>query len=295
MNRPPFAGPVTFLGGKSGPIPGARFSIIGVPWDGAVSNRPGQRFGPRNIRLASTMLTQEEHPRFETAPITDLEDLGDVQLPQGTEDAHSVLENVMTALLDTEPIILGGDHSITLPILRRVQRRYDQIALIHLDAHHDNWDSVFGERVSHGTWLNLALEEKLVEPNLVFQLGVRSPSKPGSNKDLANSGGHVWTARELYRQHPAQIAQVIRNQIGDIPCWLSLDIDVLDPAFAPAVGTPEVGGLSTAWLLEFMEELVGIDFIGMDLVEVSDPDPTQITALAAATLVWTYMAMRMTY
>jgi len=300
--NPPYAGPVTFLGIDPGPREGARFSVVGVPWDGAVSNRPGQRFGPRNIRLASTMLTQEEHPLFLTAPHAVTQDLGDILLEQHSYSAHQHLEKELKAVLveqglinrNVEPIILGGDHSITLPILRTLKPVVGApLALLHLDAHHDNWSNVFDEHISHGTWLHRALSDNLVEAELICQLGVRSPSNPKHNQDLAKKGAMVLTARELMKKDPGAVATAIYNRIGNTPVWFTLDIDCLDPAFAPAVGTPEVGGLSTIWLLEFIENLRQLNFVGMDVVEVSDNDVNQITGLAAATAVWTYMAMRM--
>ena len=300
--NPPYAGPVTFLGIDPGPREGARFSVVGVPWDGAVSNRPGQRFGPRNIRLASTMLTQEEHPLFLTAPHEVTQDLGDILLEQHSYSAHNVLEKELKAVLveqglinrNVEPIILGGDHSITLPILRTLKPIVGQpVALLHLDAHHDNWSDVFGEHISHGTWLHRAINDGLVKPETICQIGVRSPSNPKRSMDLANKGAMVVTARDAMKKDPAAVATAIYNRLGNTPVWFTLDIDCLDPAFAPAVGTPEVGGLSTIWLLEFIENLRQLNFIGMDVVEVSDNDVNQITGLAAATAAWTYMAMRM--
>lgn len=299
---PPYASQGTFLGVTPGVRPGARFSVLGIPWDGAVSNRPGQRFGPRNIRMASTMLTEEEHPIFFTAPHAITQDLGDVFLKQSAYSAHTDLEQELQAILveqglvsrKVEPIILGGDHSITLPILRTLRPLVGQpIALIHLDAHHDNWHEVFGEHISHGSWLHNAILTNLVSPELICQVGLRSPSNPRATQDIANRGGVVFTARQAMKKDPGAIASEIHSRIGNNPVWLTLDIDCLDPAFAPAVGTPEVGGLSTIWLLEFIECLRRLNFVGMDVVEVSDNDVNQITALAAATAIWTYMSMRM--
>ncbi len=252
--------------------------------------------------MASTMLTQEEHPLFLTAPHEVTQDLGDILLEQHSYSAHQSLEKELKVLLveqglvnrNIEPIILGGDHSITLPILRTLKPIVGSpMALLHLDAHHDNWNNVFGDHHSHGTWLHRALIDNLVEAELVCQLGVRSPSNPRYNQDLAKKGGMVLTARELMKKDPGAVATAIYNRIGNTPVWFTLDIDCLDPAFAPAVGTPEVGGLSTIWLLEFIENLRQLNFVGMDVVEVSDNDVNQITSLAAATAVWTYMAMRM--
>jgi len=301
--HPPYSGHTTFLGVEPGRRDGARFSILGIPFDGAVTNRPGQRFGPRLIRAASIMLTQEEHPVLMRAPAKVLQDLGDMNIPiSSVHSYHEKIEQEMRVLLidqglinrGVEPIILGGDHSITLPILKALNPVVGgPIALIHLDAHHDNWDQVFGDHDNHGTWLHQAIVNKLVDPNLLYQIGIRSPSDPKINMNLPARGATVFTARQAMKMDPAAAAANIKTKLGDRPVWLTLDIDCLDPAYAPGVGTPEVGGLSTLWLMEFIERLDRLNFIGMDMVEVADNDVNQITALAAATAVWTYMSMRM--
>lgn len=303
--HPPYSGHTTFLGVEPGRKEGARFSVLGIPYDGAVTGRPGQRFGPRNIRAASTFLTQEEHPVFMRAPAKDLQDLGDMNVSWGghsTYSCHEKIEEELRLLLvdqglvnrRVEPIILGGDHSITLPILKTLNPVVGgPIALIHLDAHHDNWVQVFGDRNNHGTWLHQAVTRNLVDPGLLCQIGIRSPSEPRQNIELGSRGATVITARQAMKMDPAAAAANIKSKLGDRPVWLTVDIDCLDPAFAPGVGTPEAGGLSTMWVLEFIERLERLNFIGMDMVEVADNDVNQITALAAATIVWTYMSMRM--
>lgn len=300
--NPPYAGPVTFLGVEPGPRDNAKFTVLGVPWDGAVSNRAGQRFGPRNIRTASMMLTQEEHPVFKTAPSSVLQDLGDIVLPMHSIRAQTSLENNLRAILvqqglvdrHVEPIIFGGDHSLTQPILRTLAPLVGgTIGLLHLDAHHDNWYQVFDEYESHGTWVSQLRRMNVIDPHGTVQIGVRSPSNPLRNEDLANRGACVMTARQAMKREPADVANLVTEFFDNRPVWFTLDIDCLDPAYAPGVGTPEVGGLTTMWLLEFIECLRDVNFVGMDVMEVADNDVNQITALAAATAAWTYMAMRM--
>ena len=301
-NNPPYSGPVTFLGVEPGRREKIQFTVLGIPWDGAVSNRGGQRFGPRNIRLASTMLTQEEHPIFKTAPSQVTQDLGDIVPPMHSFAAHRNVEDELRYILvenglvnrHVEPIIFGGDHSLTLPILKAIAPTVGApIALLHLDAHHDNWDKVFDEYNSHGTWVHQARVMNIIDARSTVQIGVRSASDPRRNDDLIYRGASVITARQAMRCEPRDVAYAVTEFLGDKPVWFSLDIDCLDPAFAPGVGTPEVGGLSTIWLLEFIESLRDINFVGMDVMEVADNDVNQITALAAATAAWTYMSMRM--
>lgn len=300
---PPFSGYTTFLGVPPGRREGARFTVVGVPFDGTVTNRPGQRFGPRNIRAASTMLTQEEHPTLFSAPAQVTQDIGDMNTGIGSAySSHKEIEDEIKAVLleqglvsrNMEPIILGGDHSITLPVLKAFNPVVGgPLALLHLDAHHDDWSDIFGDYNNHGTWLHRAIVENLIDPKKTVQIGIRSPSDPRRARNLASKGGTVLSARQAMKMDPGAAANVVRQVVGDTPLWFTLDIDCLDPAFAPGVGTPEVGGLSTIWLLEFIENLNRLNFVGMDVVEVSDNDVNQITALAAATAAWTYMAMRM--
>ena len=196
---------------------------------------------------------------------------------------------------------LGGDHSVTLPLLRAYRRWLDRpLALLHFDAHCDTWQDHFGEPSGHGTWVYEAIQEGLVRPECVTQLGIRSAGTREAREYVQHQGGQVFTARSLRGlEGPSQLAPVldaIRERLaahGNPPVYLSLDIDCLDPAFAPGTGTPEPGGLSTAQVLTVLEELADLPFVGMDCVEVAPPyDHAELSSLAAAGFVWTYLCGR---
>jgi agmatinase len=302
-NAFPYASSSTFLG-----VPardGSRsFAVAGIPWDGAVTNRSGAREGPEAIRRASRMLCDATHPHFDCSPLGALTDLGDIAFPNtGLEAMRSAIASQAPAILERHHACwLGGDHSITLPLLRAYRARVGRpLGLVHFDAHCDTWPDHFGEPSGHGTWLREAIAEGLVEPRAVVQLGIRSPATRSVRALVDDSGGRAFTARELRgMEGPAQLAPVldeIRERLraaGDPPTYLTLDIDCLDPAFAPGTGTPEAGGLTTAQVLTVLEELSELPWAGMDCVEVAPAyDHAEATALAAATFVWTYLAGRL--
>lgn len=281
-----------------------RFAVAGVPWDGAVTNRPGARFGPDAIRRASHMLCDGVHPHFDVSPVGCLTDLGDLALPNtGIEAMRTAMMRQLPQILAAHHVCwLGGDHSITLPLLRAYRAHCGRpLALIHFDAHCDTWQDHFGEPSGHGTWTYEAINEGLVIPEATIQIGIRSAGKKAAREYVNSVGGRVITARELRGQESAaQLAaslKEIRGRIaaaGHPPTYLTLDIDCLDPAFAPGTGTPEPGGLSSNQLLTFVEELADLPWAGMDCVEVSPPyDHAELTSNVAATLVWTYLAGRL--
>jgi agmatinase len=276
------------------------FAVAGVAWDGSTTNRPGARFGPRAIRDASHMLCDGTHPLFGNTPIGALGDIGDLPLPNTSLDA---MRAAMMPLV--EPLIrrhrmawLGGDHSITLPLLRAYRSLLGQpLAVIHFDAHCDTWRDHFGEPSGHGTWVYEAIQEGLVVPACFTQIGIRSPGDREALRYVADQGGLIFTGRDLRGQaSPAQLAPMlaqIRERLaahGHPPLYLSLDIDCLDPAFAPGTGTPEPGGLTSAQVLTILEELSDLEMIGMDCVEVAPAyDHAELTSLAAANFVWTWL------
>lgn len=276
-----------------------RFAVVGVPWDGAVTNRPGARFGPDAIRRASHMLCDGTHPFFDCSPLDQLTDLGDLALPNTDLcRMRAALEAAAPAIIATQHCCwLGGDHSITLPLLRAYRQHAGQpLALLHFDAHCDTWADHFGEPSGHGTWTREAIEEGLIDPAATVQIGIRSAADRAARNYVSDRGGLVIPARELRGlASAAQLADVIaniRNHLdGSRPTYLTLDIDCLDPAFAPGTGTPEPGGLSTAQVLAFIETLADLPWIGMDCVEVSPPyDHAELTSNAAAHCVWTHLA-----
>jgi agmatinase len=280
------------------------YAVAGVNWDGSVTNRPGARFGPRAIRTASHMLTDATHPFFDLSPLDHLGDAGDLPLPNTSIDGmREAMGPMVDALIRAHHMVwLGGDHSITLPLLRAYKSWLGQpLAVIHFDAHCDTWEDHFGEPSGHGTWVYEAIQEGLVIPQCFTQLGIRSSGVREAREYVNDQGGKVYTARMLRGlESPQQLSDVlgaIRSRLaahGHPPVYMSLDIDCLDPAFAPGTGTPEPGGMTTAQVLSVIEELADLPFVGMDCVEVAPAyDHAELTSNAAANFVWTYLCGRL--
>ncbi len=278
------------------------FAVAGITWDGCVTNRPGARFGPNAIRQASHMLCGDEHPLFDVTPVDNTLDLGNLLLPNTSlESMRAALMPQASALIGQyEMVWLGGDHSITLPLLRAYYAHYKRpLACIHFDAHCDTWESHFGEPSGHGTWVYEAITEGLVDPKCFIQVGIRSSGERAAREFVTDQGGRIFTARELRGKDGAGLQSVIDEvrermvKAGNPPLYLSFDIDALDPAFAPGTGTPEVGGLSTAQAMTLLEAWHDLNWVGMDLCEVSPPyDYAELTSNAAATLIWTWLCGR---
>jgi len=294
----------TFLKVSRVPNKKTKFILVAVPYDGSVTNRPGARYGPSAIREASMMLCDAIHPTFNISPINYTVDIGDINVPITSIDAmRKVLEKSAISLInkthnEKQLIWLGGDHSITLSLLRAYNYVFKQpIGLIHFDAHSDAWADLFGEKSDHGTWVYEATQEKLIDPKYCVQIGLRSSGAKKTRTFIQNKGGLVFTAQELRGlENREQLASIIKQIISRFrsrkrPVYISFDIDCLDPAFAPGTGTPEPAGLSTNQVMTLFEELVyKLNLIGMDCVEVSPLyDHTQLTSQAAAYIVWTYM------
>lgn len=276
------------------------YGVAGVAYDGAVTNRPGARFGPDAIRQASKMLCDAIHPHFDTSPLDVLSDDGDLRLPNTSIDSmRKELEKLAPALIAKQHMCwLGGDHSITLPLLRVYRKHYGKpLAIVHFDAHCDTWKDHFVELSGHGTWVYEALQEKLIVPSATIQIGIRSSGVKEAREYVNSVGGKIYTARELRgMENPQQLAHVIADikqrfvAAGNPPAYLTFDIDCLDPAFAPGTGTPEPGGLTTSQALTLVEGLHDIPFVGMDCCEVSPQyDHAELTSHAASVMVWTYL------
>lgn len=272
------------------------FAVIGVPFDGAVTHRPGARFGPQEIRRASLMLCDGLHPFFGVSPIGHLGDALDMRLPNASPlaDVRQQIQAQAAALMAGHHcVFLGGDHSVTLPLLRAARAQHGELALVHFDAHCDTWTDHFGEPSGHGTWAYEAMAEGLVSPQHTVQIGLRSSGERAAREYVQDQGGLIFTARQLRGLDGPGLQPVIeqiRTRLGSRPCYLTLDIDCLDPAFAPGTGTPEPGGLSSSQVLTLLEELAPLNMIGMDCVEVAPAyDHAELTSSAAATLVWTYL------
>ncbi len=289
---PTFATAPGFLGITRGD-PGADFVVAGVPLDIGTTNRAGARDGPHAIRRASRMLTDGEHPEFWIEPATmNLADIGDLQLALGDIPASLRLIEQQVAGL-AHLVALGGEHGITLPLLRALSRRVGgALALVHFDAHVDTWPTNFGQTHAHGSVFYHAIEEHLVEPHRMIQIGIRSPVEREVWDWTIGHGVTVLTAQDVHAMGPAAVAQRIHDVIGEAPAYLSFDVDALDPAFAPGTGTPEIGGLASWQVQAILRRLRGIAFVGMDVVEVAPAyDVAEITALAAATVAWEYLAL----
>lgn len=293
MGTPTFMIPPSFMG-FSDRRPQSSINVVGIPYDLGTSNRPGTRFGPAAIRQASRMLVDGMHP-FHWVDPKDLNigDLGDFQIVQGhiTDTLAAITEQAR----DYEHLItLGGDHSISLALLRQLQEQYKgPVGLVHFDAHLDTWpDNFGGVPYGHGNPFFHAVEEVLIDPKRMVQIGIRSPVDKEVWDWTINKGSTVLTASNVQSWSLDAIIDIIRQKIGTGRVYLTIDIDVLDPAFAPGTGTPEVGGLQTWQVQEILRGLTDLNWVGMDVVEVSPPyDVAEVTALAAATFVWEYLSI----
>ena len=290
---PTFSIPATFLGTASR-ARDAAICVAGVPFDIGTTNRAGARFGPHAIRHASRMLVDGAHPalRVDLAGKS-IADIGDFAIALGdTVQSLKLIEEQAAEI--PHLVTLGGDHAITLALLRALKRRRGQggLALVHFDAHVDTWPDSFGQVYGHGSVFHHAIVEKLVDPHRMVQIGIRSPVQTEVIDWTRGQGVTVIDAETVHLDGPRAIAERVRAVVGDAPCYLSFDIDALDPAFAPGTGTPEIGGLATWQAQAVIRRLAGLRFVGMDAVEVSPPyDVAEITALAAATMAWEYAAL----
>jgi len=272
---------------------GVDVGIIGVPLDIGTSNRNGTRYGPRQVR-AESVLVRPYNMATRAAPFDSFQvaDLGDVALnPYNLSACIEIIEQHYSAVLENAvtPISIGGDHTITLPILRAITRKHGPVALIHVDAHADVNDTMFGEPVAHGTIFRRAIEEKLVDPRSMVQIGLRATGYAAEDFDWARDQGvTVVQAEACWYKSLAPLMEEVRRLVGpDQPAYLSFDIDGLDPSVAPGTGTPEPGGLTGSQGLEIIRGCYGLNLIGCDLVEVSPPyDTTGNTALLAANLLF---------
>ncbi|HTR18137.1 MAG TPA: agmatinase [Acetobacteraceae bacterium] len=289
---PTFVTPHGFLG-VTRRDPGAAFVIAGIPLDIGTTNRSGARFGPQAIRYASRMLMDGAHPRAWIDPATlSLADLGDFRIALGDIPGSLALIEEQAAALP-HLIAMGGEHSITLPLLRALARRQGgPVGLVHFDAHVDTWPDNFGQPYAHGSVFFHAIEEGLVDPARMVQIGIRSPVQREVWDWTVGRGVTILTAEDVHMAGAAATADRIRAVVGEAPAYLSFDVDALDPAFAPGTGTPEIGGLASWQAQAILRRLGGLPFVGMDVVEVSPPyDVAEITALAAATIIWEYLAL----
>ncbi len=291
---PRFAGPSTFAR-----LPEIRdvehcdVAILGIPFDGGTSYRPGARFGPQAIRQASRHLRTQYHPAYDREPFIELQvaDAGDVACnPYSITEAIDQIQTAATGLLGQVKSIvsLGGDHTIAVPLLRAVNHLYGPVALVHFDAHLDTWDTYFGAPYTHGTPFRRASEEGLFVDDVSMHVGIRGPlySRDDIKQD-EELGFRVIHCDDFQTEGVDAIVGRIRDRVGDHPLYLSIDIDVLDPAHAPGTGTPEVAGMTSRELVNVLRGMAGLNIVSADVVEVAPAyDHAEITALAAATVVY---------
>jgi agmatinase len=279
-------------------LDGVDAAVYGIPFDTATTYRTGTRFGPEAIRSASALL-RPYNPALEVNVVETLSivDYGDVPVSPGdTQRTYGQIEEALTPLVDADvfPLALGGDHSVTLAELRVLAGKHGPLALLQLDAHGDTWDEYFGQRYFHGTTFLRAVEEKLIDPKASVQAGLRGSLYSAEDLESARELGFaVLPCDQLRTLGPGSYASLVRERVGRRPVFVSFDVDVLDPAFAPGTGTPEVGGLSTAEALAFLRAL-RVDLVGADVVEVSPPydGPGGPTALAAANVAYELLSLR---
>lgn len=298
MQSPRFTGPSTFAR-----LPNVRtledvdVAIVGVPFDTGVTYRVGGRFGPNAVRAASVML-RPYNANLEVKPFEILScvDYGDVAIVPGyTERSYRAIEETVAPIVEAGivPLLVGGDHACTLPHLRATRSR-GPVAVIDFDSHTDALDSYFGEKYNHGTWMRRAIEEGLVDAAHSIEVGLRGSIYDAEDRSGLRSelGLDYLTTEEIFALGPDAVAERIRERVGGGPAFISFDIDVVDPAFAPGTGTPEAGGPSAHDMLVILRGLTGIDFIGFDVVEVIPAyDPAGQTATLAANLAYEMLSL----
>lgn len=290
---PRFAGPATMMRLPSATsAEGLDACFVGVPLDTGTSNRAGARFGPRAIRAESCLL-RPYNMATRAAPYDSIQvaDIGDVaintfNLQKSMDIVTEAYDEILRA--GCVPLTMGGDHTIVLPILRAMKKKYGAVGVVHVDAHADVNDTMFGEKIAHGTPFRRAIEEGLIDGNRVAQIGLRGTGYTAEDFDWSRSHGiRVVQAEECWYKSVAPIMDEVRAKLGDGPVYLSFDIDGLDPSFAPGTGTPEIGGLTIWQALEIIRGCRGLDIVGCDLVEISPPyDASGNTALVGANLLY---------
>jgi agmatinase len=298
LEVPRYAGPDTFARlPRLDQVGRAAVAILGVPFDSGTTYRPGARFGPQALRAGSKLL-RPFHPQLDVHPweVHQVADAGDIGVnPFDLLEAVATIEAAARSLLGRADriVTLGGDHTIALPLLRAMHAQHGPIALVHFDAHLDTWDTYFGAPYTHGTPFRRATEEGLLALESSAHIGIRGPlyaqSDLDSDRDL---GFAAITTMEVARLGPDAAVDRIRERVGNLPVYLSVDIDVLDPAHAPGTGTPEPGGLTTRELQMILRGLDGLNLVGGDVVEVAPAyDHAELTAIAGANVAYEFLGL----
>jgi len=298
LQVPRFAGPATYARlPRLDQVDRCDVAIVGVPFDGGVTYRPGARFGPAAIRAGSRLM-RGYHPGLDVEPFASQQvaDAGDIACtPFDIAEAIVQIEAGARELLGSSAafVALGGDHTIALPLLRAVHASHGPVALVHFDAHLDTWDTYFGAAYTHGTPFRRAHEEGLLASDRCAHVGIRGPLF--SPQDLVDDAGFGFTivgAFDYLTRSVASVADELRARAGDSPVYVSIDVDVMDPAHAPGTGTPEAGGMTSRELLATLRALAGINIVGADVVEVAPAyDHAEITSIAAANVVYELLGM----
>ncbi|MDA9823031.1 agmatinase [Paracoccaceae bacterium] len=292
MLAPRYSGLATFM---RAPIAQALEKIdigmVGIPYDGALTNRPGARHGPREVRNQSSLMRSINHAtRINPYKLCRIADVGDVPFKSAfnIENAHDDIFNFIGAMVKAGiiPLSCGGDHSVSLPILRAVAKQ--PLAFIHIDAHTDTWDSFQGSKFNHGAPFRRAHEENLIDATKTVQIGIRGAQNVSEGWDYSkNAGMRVMFVEEVQKRGIDEIIEETRYIVGDAPVYLSFDIDSLDPAFAPGTGTPEIAGLTTPEAMALIRGFRNLNYVGADMVEVSPPfDTGGLTSLTGATVMY---------
>jgi agmatinase len=287
---PRFAGAATFARlPRLDQVARADVAVVGVPFDAGVSYRPGARFGANHVREASRLL-RPYNPALDASPFANAQmaDAGDMAV--NPFNIHEAIESIQQDALDLTAdgarlLTLGGDHTIALPLLRAASERAGEpVALLHFDAHLDTWDTYFGAEYTHGTPFRRAVEEGILDTEAISHVGTRGPLY--GKRDLEDDrrfGFGIVTSSDVYYQGVREVVAKLRERIGARPLYVSVDIDVLDPAHAPGTGTPEAGGITSRELLEILRGLRGLNLVGADVVEVAPAyDHAEMTAVAAS-------------
>lgn len=286
---PRYAGPATFARlPRLDQVTCADVVVAGVPFDSGVSYRPGARFGPTHVREASRLL-RPYNPAMDVSPfeLVQVADAGDIAVnPFNIDEAIETIEGAAADLTaeNTKLVTIGGDHTIALPLLRAAAAKHGPVALVHFDAHLDTWDTYFGAAYTHGTPFRRAVEEGIVDTEALSHVGTRGPLY--GKKDLDDDrrfGFGIVTSSDVYYQGVREVVDKLRTRVGSRPVYVSIDIDVLDPAHAPGTGTPEAGGMTSRELLEIIRGFRGLNLVGADVVEVAPAyDQAEITGVAAS-------------
>ena len=273
------------------------FLVAGIPFDTGATFRVGARFGPSGIRENSLLLRPYN-------PAQDIEvfkycsgiDYGDIPIVPGyLPESHKLIEQETASLIQPNivPIFMGGDHSISLPVLRSIKKKYGPVGLIHFDAHSDLWHGYYDNKDTHGTPFRRAIEENLIDPSISCQIGLRGPLYDKNDFSMSKDAGLLSiTGPELHSMGIQKALSLVKNRIGNKKAYLTFDIDFIDPAFAPGTGTPEAGGFTGYDAISFVRGLKEINFIGFDMVEVMPPyDPAHVTSLLAANIIYEFISL----